>query len=339
MRGIRLGWGSTLPLAVGIALGIGALAVIRYVTEPLGLLIVAIAIAEALEPLVTWLQRRMRRSFAITLVILAVVLVFSLAGWLVIPSLAAQVTSLVERGPGMVKDVQGWLHRADSVTQGSISKIITGAAGGVLQYVVTLPRQLLSALTDLLVIVFLAIYWLAGSPGLSRFVQSLFPAAKRDRSTKLLHDMGQAMGGYVRGAAINGAVMAVLAGVGLWIIGVDYPIALGVITGMGEPIPYIGPVAAGIPVILVALAQSPTKALIALGLYCFLQEFEGHVLTPNIMERQTSIPQTLVIVAIVIGAGLGGVLGIIVAIPTAAAVHVLALEVAAPAFRRATGAV
>ena len=338
MRGIRLGWGSTLPLAVGIALGIGALAVLRYITEPLGLLIVAIAIAEALEPIVAWLQRRMRRPFAIALVILALVLLLSLAGWLVVPSLAAQATSLAERAPGMVTAAQQWLHRVDSVTGGSISKLVTGAAGGVMQYIVALPRQLLAIFADLLVIVFLAIYWLAGSPGLARFVQSLVPPARRDRLTQLLHDIGQAMGGYVRGAAINAVVMGVLASVGLAIIGVDYPIALGVITGLAEPFPYVGPFAAAIPVILVALVESPTKALIALTLYCFLQEFEGHILTPNIMQRQTSIPQTLVILAIVIGAGVGGVLGIIVAIPTAAAVHVLTLQVLAPAIRRATGA-
>ena len=326
-----------MPLAVGIALGVGALAVVRFITEPLGLLIIAIAIAEALEPLVTWLQRRMRRTFAIAVVVLALIIAAALLGWLVVPTLVAQATSLVDRAPGMVTDVQHWLQRADNATQGQISKMVSNIATGVMQYVVTLPRQLLVILTDVIVIVVLAIYWLAGSPGLARFVTTLVPPSRRDRSARLLHDIGQAMGGYVRGAAINAVVMAILAGVGLAIIGVDYPIALGVITGLAEPIPYIGPVAAAVPVVLVALVQSPTKALIALGLYVFLQEFEGHVLTPNIMQRQTSIPQTLIILAIVIGAGLGGVLGIIVAIPTAAALHVLTLEVFAPALRRATG--
>lgn len=335
---IRLGWGSALPLAAGIALGIGAVAVLRYIALPLGLLIVAIAIAESLEPVVTWLQRRMRRSFAIAVVIVALVILLSLTGWLIMPSLVAQATSFVDRAPSLVPDLQRWLHQADEATQGTISKLITAAAGGVMQYVVALPRQLLAILTDVLVIVFLAIYWLAGAPGLGRFTQSLIPPTRRESSMQLLHNIGQAMGGYVRGAAINAVVMAVLASVGLAIIGVDYPIALGVITGLAEPFPYIGPVAAAVPVILVALVQSPTKALIAFGLYCFLQEFEGHILTPNIMQRQTSIPQTLVILAIVIGAGLGGVLGIIIAIPTAAALHVIALQVVAPALRRATGA-
>jgi predicted PurR-regulated permease PerM len=129
----------------------------------------------------------------------------------------------------------------------------------------------------------------------------------------------------------------VLAAVGLLIIGVNDPLALGVITALGEPFPYVGPVAAAVPVVLVALVQPPTKALIALGRYCFLQEFEGHILTPNIMERQTSMPQTLVILAIIVGAVLSGLLSIIVAIPLAAGLHVFTMAVIVPAVRRAWG--
>jgi predicted PurR-regulated permease PerM len=323
-----------LPLAVAIALGIGALAVIRFIARPLGLLIVAIALAEAMAPLVTRLGRWMRRGLAITVVVLALTIVASLIGWLIVPAVVAQGSALVERAPAMVTNVQRWLHQADAATQGAISRLVTTAASGVMQYAVSLPRQLLAMLTDLLIIIFLALYWLAGAPGFAHFVRSLIPPSQREKSAKVLHDMGQAMGGYVRGAAINAVIMAVLAGVSLAIIGVDYPIVLGVITGLGEPFPYVGPTAAAVPVVLVALVESPTKALIALGLYCFLQEFEGHVLTPNIMQRQTSMPQTVVIVAIVIGASLGGLLGIIVAIPSAAALRVLILEVIAPALRR-----
>jgi putative heme transporter len=334
----RLGWSATLPLAVAIALGIGALAIIRFIARPLGLLIVAIALAEAMAPLVMRLQRRMRRGLAITVVVLALAIVVSLIGWIIIPTVVAQGTALVARAPAMLADVEGWLQHADASTHGTISRLVTTVATSVTQYVVTLPRQLVAMLTDLLVILFLALYWLAGAAGFARFVGSLVPLSRRDTSAKVLHDMGQAMGGYVRGAAINAVIMAVLSGIGLAIIGVDYPIVLGVITGLGEPFPYVGPTAAAVPVVLVALVESPTKALIALGLYCFLQEFEGHVLTPNIMQRQTSMPQTVVILAIVIGATLGGLLGIIAAIPSAAALRILTLEVIAPAIRRATGA-
>lgn len=326
-------WGNTLRIAIAIAAALGALALIKLIARPLGLLIIAITVAEALAPLVNLLQRWMRRALAITVVILGLAIGVALIGWLVVPTLVAQAQQLIQHAPGMISDVQQWLQR-----HGSVSKLATTSSSSLMQYVVTLPRQLFGMVTDLLVVIFLAIYWLAGVPGLARFTESLLPPARREASMKVVHDMGQAMGGYVRGAAINAVVMAVLATVALFIIGVDYPVALGVITGLGEPFPYVGPFVAAVPVVLVALVQSPTKALIALGLYCFLQEFEGHVLTPNIMQRQTSMPQTVVILAIVIGAGLAGLFGIIVAIPSVAALYVFTIEVIAPAVRRATGA-
>ncbi|MGH2884540.1 MAG: AI-2E family transporter, partial [Solirubrobacteraceae bacterium] len=336
---IQIAWKATLPLAAALALGIGGLWVIREAARPLGLLIVAITLAEAMEPLVSRLERRMARGLAIAVVILGLLLCLLIVGWLVLPTLVAQGEALVARAPQIVTAVQGWLHRADATTHGTVSRLVTDLATAVTHFVVSLPAQLFSAVAGVLVVIFLSIYWLAGAPGLARFTLSLVPPVRRQGVSTLVHDMGQAMGGYVRGAAINALVMAILAAIGLAIIGVNYPVALGVITGLGEPFPYIGPFAAAVPVVLVALVQSPTKALITLGFYCALQEFEGHILTPNIMERQTSIPQTLVILAIIVGAAVGGLLGIMVAIPLAAAIHVFALRVIAPAVRQATGAV
>jgi len=335
---IRVPWSATLPLAAGLALGIGGLSVLRLSARPLGLLVIAVTVAEALEPVIAWLQRRMRRSFAILVVILGLVAIGALAAWLVVPTLIAQAEGLFARLPAIVANVEDWLKRADVATQGEVSRVVAGAGNDATHVLVAVPTLLLSTLTDLLVVAFLALYWMAGSPSIREFFLSLVPSHRRERARQLSHDIGQAMGGYVRGAAINAVIMAVLAGVGLTIIGVNDPLALGVITGLGEPFPYIGPVAAAIPVVLVALVQSPTKALIALGFYVVLQEFEGHILTPNIMQRQTSMPQTLVILAIIVGAALGGLLGIIVALPLSAGLRVFTLEVIAPMVRRASGA-
>ena len=335
---VRIPWSATLPLAAGLAIAIGGLSILRMSARPLGLLVVAITVAESLEPVIAWLERRMRRAFAIALVILGLVVLAVLAAWLVVPTLVEQAQGLFARLPQIAASVQAWLKQADVATHGQLTQVVSGAASDATRYLVTIPAQLLSIVVDLLIVAFLALYWMAGAPSMQGFLLSLVPAHRRERLGSLTHEMGQAMGGYVRGAAINAVIMAVLAAIGLMIIGVNDSLALGVITGLGEPFPYIGPIAAAVPVLLVALAQSPTKALIALGFYCVLQEFEGHVLTPNIMERQTYMPQTLVILAIIVGAALGGLLGIIVALPLAAALRVFTLQVIAPAVRRASGA-
>jgi predicted PurR-regulated permease PerM len=200
----------------------------------------------------------------------------------------------------------------------------------------SLPFAIFNVLLDVLVTVFLAVYWLLGTPSFMRFARSLVDESRRARFEHVLDRMGQAMGGYVRGSAINAVVMGALAWGGLALIGVDSPLVLGVLTMLGEPIPIIGPILVAVPVIAAALLQSVSKALLALALYTLLQQFEGHLLTPNIMRRQTDVPQTLVIFALVAGGVIGGLLGVLASIPIAAALHVLAVEVLAPMVRRAT---
>jgi predicted PurR-regulated permease PerM len=103
-------------------------------------------------------------------------------------------------------------------------------------------------------------------------------------------------------------------------------------------VPLIGPIIVAVPVVLVAFLQSPSLALFALLLYIALQQIEGQLLTPLIMRQQTDVPQTLVIFAVVAGGAIGGLLGVLVSIPLAAALRVFALEVVVPVVRRWTGA-
>ena len=187
-------------------------------------------------------------------------------------------------------------------------------------------------------VLFLSAYWLIGAPSLRRFVLSLFPTHRRRAVGSILHDTGQAMGGYVRGTAINAAVMGVLAWVGLELIGVDYALALGVVTMLGEPIPVIGPILAAVPVVAVALLQSPATALLALLLYTVLPQFEAQVLMPTIMRRQTDVPQTFVLLAVIAGGAVVGMVGVLAAIPFAAGARVVVLQAVVPALRRWTGA-
>jgi predicted PurR-regulated permease PerM len=258
---LRLTWGATLPLAAALAIAVGGLSILRMSARPLGLLIIAITVAEALEPLITRLERRMRRPLAVGVVILGLAACAALAAWLVVPSVIDQGEGLVARLPQMVASVQEWLRQADVASHGEVSRVISSGASDATHQLVAIPGQLLSMLTDVFVVAFLALYWMAGSPSMREFLLSLVPGHRRDRLRRLLHNVGQAMGGYVRGAAINAVIMGVLAAIGLSIIGVNDPLALGVITALGEPFPYVGPIAAAVPVVLVALVQSPTKVL------------------------------------------------------------------------------
>ncbi|HEY9428802.1 MAG TPA: AI-2E family transporter [Gemmatimonadaceae bacterium] len=332
-------WRASLPIAMGIALGAGLIILVWLMARALALLVVAIAVAEGLEPIVQWLHRRnVSRNLAVVLVYFALGIVVAAVGWLIAPALAGQMQELSRRAPELLDRAQAGLAHWDEITGGRLAGAITSAAGGLAGNAIRLPMLVLGALVDMALVVFLSIYWLVVAPALKRFTLSLIPSARRARADGIMKEMGEAMGGYVRGVAINAVIMGALAWLGLWAIGIEYAVVLGVLTMLGEPIPYIGPIAVAIPVVGVALLQSTTKAILALALFTVLQQFEGHILTPNIMESQTDVPQALVIFAIAAGAALGGLLGVLAALPLAAAIRVFVLRVVAPTEREMVGA-
>lgn len=327
-------WRFVLPLATGLALGLGLLGILRLIARPLALLLIAVTLAEALAPIVGKLERIIKRRIgAIAIVYIALAGLAIALGWLVIPPLVQQGSELLYRLPTIVQDLQRTSETLNAVWGINLAKIASMLPARIAGLAVGVPLATFSLVLDVFLIIFMSVYWLAGSRATSNFVLSLFAPAHRSKAADVLAEMGQSMGGYVRGAAINAVIMGVLAGIGLTLIGMPYPLVLGALTMLGEVVPIIGPVVVGLIVATLGLLESPTTALLALGLFTALQQIEGHLLTPNIMKRQTDLPQTLVLFAIVVGGALGGLVGILVSIPVAAALRVLVLRVIAPALR------
>jgi len=124
--------------------------------------------------------------------------------------------------------------------------------------------------------------------------------------------------------------------IGMLILGVPYPLLLGVFAGLTEAIPIAGPFIAGAVSMAVALiAIGPVKCLEVFVLVVLIQQFEGNVLVPNVMNRVVKLHPLTVLVAVVLGAKLYGILGAVVAVPVAVILHILIVDVLAPLARRA----
>jgi len=113
---------------------------------------------------------------------------------------------------------------------------------------------------------------------------------------------------------------------------------LGVLAGLLEIIPIIGPIIAGVVIVAFALVESPTLALIAAAYMLVMQQVESNVLVPNIMRREADVSPLLVLIAVYVGGTLGGLIWALASIPLAAALTVFFKQVVAPAVRRSTGA-
>jgi putative heme transporter len=331
-------WWVATAIAVALVLAVGFLYLIRQLGDPIALLILGISIASALSPIVDRLDKRMPRALAVVLVFLALLLFFALLIYIVVPPLVQQATAAINQLPAFFEDAQDALDQFDFIDFGAIGETLVNQLGALTGQIFQVPVILFGVIFDIIMILFIAIYWLIIQPAIWRFFLSLFNPAQRERAHFVVSKMGRSMGGYFRGVFLNGLIVAVISLIGLTIIGVPFPIVLAILAGLGEFIPMVGPFLAGALMVLMAFFVSPTTALITLIFAFILQEFEGQILTPNIMRSQTDVSPLMVILAILAGGALGGLMGAIVAIPVMAALRVLVEEVIAPAIRRQTGA-
>lgn len=333
------GWWRAIAItAAGLALALGLLGLIWLLARPLTLVLVALIIAQALMPVVGWLERWMPRTLAVVLVYLLLIGVLAGGGWLLVPTLVDQAQTLSEAAPALLAQVQ---ELFDRFNPGSTADVV-GAAQSIAERfgetLLALPLTVFSVAIDFILVVFMSAYWLISAPALHRFTLSLFPEDRRDRAEGVLGAMGQTMGGFVRGEAIDAVIVAVLAYIGLTVIGIEYTLVLAIIVGFGELLPVIGPIITSIPAILIGLAESPERALIVAGFFLILQQVESNIVLPLVMRSQADVPPLLSLVAILAGSALGGLLGAIIAIPLAGALRVLIVRVLAPAEREWSGA-
>lgn len=309
------------------------------IARPLALLILAIVLAEALAPIVDWLARRLPRPLVIGLVYLGLFLIIGLIGWIVVPGLVDQAQEIGANAPMMIEEARRWIDRVGVVGSGQIQNFLAARVGQLSGQLVSLPFTIFTSAFDIVAVLFLSVYWLIEAPTIERFALSLCPEPHREGVGAVLREMGRSMGGYIRGTILNGLIIGGLAYIGYLVIGLRYSLILALLAGMLEIVPILGPIIAAIPTVLIALTDSLTKGLIVLAFMIVLHQVEGHIVTPNVMRSQTDVPQLLVLLALLIGGSIGGILGILVAIPLSGALRVLVLHALAPAIRQVLTAV
>lgn len=180
-----------------------------------------------------------------------------------------------------------------------------------------------SGIADLLVVMFAGIY-LATQPNFYRVgVIKLVPPARRKVAAEAMLESERALRLWLKGQAIAMVVVGLLTGLGLWALGMPSALALGLIAGLLEFIPFAGPLVAAVPAILLALAVSPELALWVVLLYVAIQQFEGNLLTPLVQQYAVDLPGAVLLFSLIAFGTLFGTLGVILAAPLAVVTMVL----------------
>jgi predicted PurR-regulated permease PerM len=337
-RGVPPWWSNAAVGAAALAAALGALALTWLLLHPLLLLFAAVVIAEALSPVVEWIARRLPRAAAVALVYFVLVLVGVGLAWLAVPTLVAQGRQLIAAAPSLLARARNLAEGLDPTSTDQILGAIQTRVDRFGLSLIALPLTVASVVVEVALVLLLSAYWLIAEPALHRFALSLLPPRRRASGGRLLGEIGQTVGGYVRGKGLSLLVVGLGVYAGLRLIGVEFPLLLALIAAFAELIPVVGIVLATVPAVAVALLESPTQAAAVLVFYVVFQQIESNLLLPFFVRRQTGIPPLLAVFALVAGEALAGILGALIAIPLAGVARILVVRIVAPAIRRRVGA-
>lgn len=299
------------------------------------LIVVAMFLAAGLNPSVEFFMRRgLKRAYAVLVVIAAVLVAVALFVLAIVPVISDQITAITENAPGWLDQLQSnqqvqqldekydIISRIkDYVAQGNFA---SGVFGGVLG----VGLAVLSALANTFIIVVLTLYFLSSLNTTKEAMYRLAPASRRERVAKLGDQVIRSVGGYVSGAFIVAMCAGITSLIFLFIVGLgEYAVALAFVVALLDVIPMIGATLGAVVVTAIGFATDPTIGLACLVFYVVYQQLENYVLYPRVMSRAVDIPGSVTVIAALIGAGLLGVVGALLAIPTAAAILMLTKEI------------
>lgn len=335
-------------MAAAIVLGIVAIIFVALKALPaLLLLFIAIILAEGIRPLVDGLARwRIPRAIGVLLIYLFAALILVSLGWLLVQPLIDQGIELSNNIPDYITRIQAL---ATSLQQAAganpdIARFITAAEnqaaaeiGAIVQSALTIPLNALGVVFSVFVVLTMTVLWLTSISSLRPYVLSLLPEAGQERTDAMLSELSKNLGGYTRGVFINMFIIGGLTGFGLWLLGVPYSLLLGVLAGLFEAIPFLGPWISGAVAVLVALATGGAlKGFEVFLLFQVVQQLEGNTVVPLVIGRAVKLNPLTVILAILIGDNLLGVVGAVLAVPAAVIVQVAVKRLLAPMARRAS---
>jgi predicted PurR-regulated permease PerM len=329
------------PFYIGFFGGLGALLAfwlgsqLLAITSVLILVVVAMFLAVGLNPVVEFFVRRgLKRSYAVLAVIVSVVIALALFVVAIVPVISDQVEAITQNAPQWFAELQrnqqiqdlnqkyDLFDRAESyIEQGGFTSSLFGGVLGV-------GLAVLSTLLNAFIVVVLTLYFLSSLQSTKNALYRLAPQSRRDRVTKLGDRVLGSIGGYVSGAFIVATCAGMSSLIFLFIVGLgEYAVALAFVVALLDVIPMIGATIGAVIVTAIGFATDVKIGLACLIFYLVYQQIENYVIYPRVMSKSVDIPGAVTVIAALVGAALLGVVGALLAIPTAAAILMLTREV------------
>jgi predicted PurR-regulated permease PerM len=254
------------------------------------------------------------------------------------PLVQQQFVALVAQGPAIAGYLQDLADRRNAVSILGVPfdlrqayddsmRNLPGLLAGHLQSVVANVFMLVNWVFQGMLILLIGFFLVKDAPAIRRFFEDLVPPGYQSDARQIAGEIYGMLGAYMRGQIAICALVGLVTGVAMWLVGVPYSLALGIVAGVTAFIPFVGPFLGALPAVAVAafVSQSTGKLVLVLVIYFVISNVIYNVISPKVFGDAVHLSPMLVIIAFVVGGYLAGILGLFVAVPVAAIVRILFL--------------
>ena len=321
--------GVTIPRALAYLALVGLAVLFLWLTLRVDLVIFggvlfAISLRRAAEALTR--LTRLPVGWSLLAVVLLIIAFFSGIGWFFSKAIAGQIAELSQQLPAAAGKV------GNKISQSAIGKILSQhvdtstvqtSPTTLLQSFFGVAVNVVEVVGGIVVLVFLAVYFAAEAGRYAGGLVRLVPLARRARAAEILHETASAIWYWMLGRLFSMTVLGIMTAIGLWLLGMPFPVALGFLAGIMIFVPYIGSVLSAIPSVLIAASVDLMLAVYVIALYIGVHLVEGYILVPMVQRRVVHLPPALTLSVQIILAVLAGFLGLLFATPLVAAALVI----------------
>jgi predicted PurR-regulated permease PerM len=339
-RFVRIGIVAWCGIGV-IILGYLMLRLMVYVNPVVPPLLIAVAVVYLLNPLVSALERRgVPRVAGAGIVYVLFLCIVALVVSLLVPVVARQIGQVIDHFPDYLADAQASIRRVAArfgqepdfrLDAEQVREWLSAGENRqtVTRYLTGLRSVTTSVISGLIIFVLgpvMAFYLLVDLPRLRRGAMALVPPGRREEIRGLMDRIGQAVGGFFRGQLLVALFVGVASSIGLWAIGLPFWLLVGMVAGVFNLVPLVGPfIGGGLAVIIALISGQPLKAVWAALVLLAVQQIDNHLISPNVMGRTVQLHPVVVMLALLVGASFAGLFGMLVIVPVVAVAKIVFL--------------
>lgn len=298
---------------------LGSIWFLYYIGDIVMQLFIALLLVFILNPFVSKLSKyKIPRGVSI---LLSYILIFGFLGFAIasiVPALIEQTTNLANSLPGYYQNLQ-----LSKYVNEEVAKQLFSQLGSFPGQIIKAGFSLFGNVLSILTIAIFGFYLLLVRDKFDSSLEFLFGKERTKDVAFFINTLEVRLGGWARGQFLLMLSIGVFSYIGFMLLGIPYALPLAMLAGIFEIIPYVGPIAAAVPAIILGFSTSPFLGFAAIGLALLIQQLENYILVPKIMEKSTGVSPIITLLALAIGLRVAGVVGMIISIPLVIIVQTL----------------